>query len=61
MEYKDYELIKYSEFEELQKDFLLKIEYDNGYVVYMSPVKPDHDRVKNKIAYELINHLGFWE
>ncbi|MFV9510224.1 Uma2 family endonuclease [Tepidibacillus sp. LV47] len=57
---KNYEYFTYEEFEKIQNDEPnFRLEYDNGYIYYMTPVYPNHDRVKNKIANTLINHLGF--
>lgn len=56
---KKYEYINYEEFENIQmEEKKQKMEYDNGYIHYMSPVFPNHDRVKNKIAFNLMNHIS---
>lgn len=54
-----YEYVSYEEFEKIQNENPNKLEYDNGYIYLMTPVHPNHDRVKNKIASELIKFLGF--
>lgn len=35
-----------------------KLEYDNGFIHYMTPVFPNHERVKQRIQLSLINYLG---
>lgn len=53
-EYMTYEeFLKYSEIETR-----FKLEYDNGYIHYMVPVFPNHERVKQRIQLSLINYLG---
>ncbi|MEZ0536621.1 Uma2 family endonuclease [Caldicellulosiruptoraceae bacterium PP1] len=55
-----YEYYSYDDFLKYQqKETQFKVEYDNGFIFCMSPVHPNHDRVKNKIATSLINHFGF--
>jgi Uma2 family endonuclease len=49
---KSYEFFSYEEFERIQlEEKQYRLEYDNGYIYYMSPVFPNHDRVKNEIAF----------
>lgn len=53
-----YDYDTYEDFLSLQSDDT-KVEYDNGYVFYMSPVKPNHNRVKTFISNRFVNKLGF--
>lgn len=46
------EFLKYSESEDRYK-----MEYDNGYIYYMSPVSPNHERIKQSIQIKLLNFL----
>lgn len=56
---KAYGLTFYEEFEKIQsEEKRYKLEYDNGYIYYMTPVYPNHDRVKNKIAFHFMSFLG---
>lgn len=56
---KNYEYVSYEEFESIQmSENKYKLEYDNGYIYYMSPVYPNHDRVKNKIAFSIMNYIS---
>lgn len=53
-EYMTYEeFLKYSDIETRYK-----IEYDNGFIHYMTPVFPNHERVKQRIQLSLVNFLG---
>lgn len=53
-EYMTYdEFLRYSELETR-----FSIEYDNGYIHYMTPVFPNHERVKQRIQLSLVNFLG---
>ncbi|MCM8710964.1 Uma2 family endonuclease [Clostridium sp. SYSU_GA19001] len=55
---KNYEFYSYEEFEKIQlEEDRFKLEYDNGYIYYMSPVFPNHDRIKNKIAFGIMDYL----
>lgn len=56
---KDYEYVRYEDFESIQEEEKeLKLEYDNGFIHYMTPVYPNHDRVKNKIAFNIMKFLS---
>lgn len=56
---KNYEYVSYEEFESIQNGSdNYKLEYDNGYIYYMTPVYPNHDRVKNKIAFTIMNFIS---
>lgn len=55
----NYEYVTYEEFEKYQIDENKTLEYDNGYIYYMTPVFPNHDRVKNKIAHNLVDYIGY--
>lgn len=55
---KNYEFVSYDEFGKIQlAEKQLRLEYDNGYIYYMSPVFPNHDRVKNEIAFAVREFL----
>lgn len=46
------EFLKYIDLEER-----FKAEYDNGYIYYMSPVSPNHERIKQSIQIKLLQFL----
>jgi Uma2 family endonuclease len=53
-EYMTYE--EFLEYSEIEARF--KLEYDNGFIHYMTPVFPNHERVKQRIQLSLVNFLG---
>lgn len=54
------EFITYEEFLSYSEtETRFKMEYDNGFIHYMTPVFPNHERVKQRIQLSLINYLGF--
>jgi Uma2 family endonuclease len=55
---KSYEFVSYDEFEKIQlEENQYRLEYDNGYIYYMSPVFPNHGRVKHEIAFSVREFL----
>lgn len=52
---------EYTNFEEFLRYMDLedryKAEYDNGYIYYMSPVSPNHERIKQSIQIKLLKFL----
>jgi Uma2 family endonuclease len=44
--------------EYIKSENRFRLEYDNGYIYYMTPVHPNHERVKQRIQISLINFIG---
>lgn len=54
----DYEYVDFQHFlTYLESEERYRLEYDNGYIYYMSPVSPNHERVKQSIQIKLLQFL----
>lgn len=55
---RDYDYMTYKEFLEHQSLTEQKTEYSNGYIYYMSPTHPNHNKVQNEIYFQFRNILN---
>lgn len=55
---RDYDYMTYKEFLEHKSLTEQKTEYSNGYIYYMSPTHPRHNKVQNEIYFQFRNILN---
>lgn len=54
----NYDYITFEDFlKYLDSEDRYRVEYDNGYIYYMTPVSPNHERIKQSIQIRLLQFL----